>query len=342
MHPRSHCSTFQLTLFFSFLAGIPAAYYFGQEGLHNILVIDMLGPSLEDLFDMCSRRFSIKTVAMLAKQMVWVTRNTVFVFRYWSDPWTHVDLTRPKCTRTQSDLSRHQTRQLFDRSSWNKTCQHYLHDRLWYGQTVSWSKNQATYSLSWAKKFIWDCTLHEYQHTSRSRYVCGHYICNLLFSNNKMNRTITTRWSRVPGSRVYVLFARCASMARSQSSYKQAKVREDWREKANDSHQGSMWWISRYIYIPSSCFRGEWVINGINPLEEFGIYLQYARKLGFEETPDYDFLRDLFDKVLEKANEADDGIYDWMMLNNGKGWEVSYIHLYLSASMYVGLTYIFS
>lgn len=31
--------------------GIPNAYYFGQEGLHNILVIDLLGPSLEDLFD---------------------------------------------------------------------------------------------------------------------------------------------------------------------------------------------------------------------------------------------------------------------------------------------------
>lgn len=58
-------------LFFSpHIAGIPTAYYFGQEGLHNILVIDMLGPSLEDLFDMCNRRFSVKTVAMLAKQMV--------------------------------------------------------------------------------------------------------------------------------------------------------------------------------------------------------------------------------------------------------------------------------
>lgn len=51
-------------------AGVPNVYYFGQEGLHNILVIDLLGPSLEDLFDHCNRRFSIKTVVMVAKQMV--------------------------------------------------------------------------------------------------------------------------------------------------------------------------------------------------------------------------------------------------------------------------------
>lgn len=51
-------------------AGVPQVYYFGQEGLHNILVIDLLGPSLEDLFDMCGRKFSTKTVVMTAKQMV--------------------------------------------------------------------------------------------------------------------------------------------------------------------------------------------------------------------------------------------------------------------------------
>ena len=55
---------------FASLAGIPQIYHFGQEGLHNILVIDLLGPSLEDLFDMCGRKFSIKTVCMAARQMV--------------------------------------------------------------------------------------------------------------------------------------------------------------------------------------------------------------------------------------------------------------------------------
>ncbi|AAS53411.1 AFR040Wp [Eremothecium gossypii ATCC 10895] len=51
-------------------SGVPQAYYFGQEGLHNILVIDLLGPSLEDLFDWCGRRFSVKTVVQVAVQMI--------------------------------------------------------------------------------------------------------------------------------------------------------------------------------------------------------------------------------------------------------------------------------
>ena len=55
--------------------------------------------------------------------------------------------------------------------------------------------------------------------------------------------------------------------------------------------------------------------------EEFAIYMNYVRKLGFEESPDYDFLRELFAKVLKNIGEQDDGIYDWMLLNNGKGWE---------------------
>ena len=67
-----HTKFYKIVVIPSFLtlAGIPMAHYFGQEGLHNILCIDLLGPSLEDMFDLCGRKFSIKTVCMVAKQMV--------------------------------------------------------------------------------------------------------------------------------------------------------------------------------------------------------------------------------------------------------------------------------
>ncbi|XP_046143093.1 casein kinase I-like isoform X1 [Osmia bicornis bicornis] len=50
--------------------GIPHIRWYGQERDYNVLVMDLLGPSLEDLFTFCSRRFTIKTVLMLADQMI--------------------------------------------------------------------------------------------------------------------------------------------------------------------------------------------------------------------------------------------------------------------------------
>lgn len=52
-------------------------------------------------------------------------------------------------------------------------------------------------------------------------------------------------------------------------------------------------------------------------LEEFGIYLNYVRKLGFEETPDYDFLRELFTKVIRNNGEVEDDVFDWNLLHGG-------------------------
>nr|KJB83053.1 hypothetical protein B456_013G227100 [Gossypium raimondii] len=50
--------------------GIPNVRWFGVEGDYNVMVMDLLGPSLEDLFNFCSRKLSLKSVLMLADQMI--------------------------------------------------------------------------------------------------------------------------------------------------------------------------------------------------------------------------------------------------------------------------------
>ncbi|GMS78791.1 hypothetical protein PENTCL1PPCAC_966, partial [Pristionchus entomophagus] len=50
--------------------GFPEVKWSGYEGEFNVMVMELLGPSLEDMFNFCQRRFTLKTVLMLADQML--------------------------------------------------------------------------------------------------------------------------------------------------------------------------------------------------------------------------------------------------------------------------------
>ncbi|XP_074597061.1 casein kinase I-like isoform X1 [Brevipalpus obovatus] len=68
-HPQLHIET-RIYRVMAGGVGIPALKWFGTEGDYNVMVMELLGPSLEDLFSFCNRQFSMKTVLLLADQLI--------------------------------------------------------------------------------------------------------------------------------------------------------------------------------------------------------------------------------------------------------------------------------
>ncbi|MCJ1311708.1 casein kinase I [Agyrium rufum] len=244
--------------------GIPNVYYFGQEGLHNILVIDLLGPSLEDLFDHCNRRFSTKTVVMVAKQM----------------------------------LSRVQT--IHEK---NLIYRDIKPDNFLIGRPNSKSANVIhVVDFGMAKQYRDPKTKQHIPYRER-KSLSG--TARYMSINTHLGREQSRRDDLEALGHVFMYFLRGGL---PWQGLKAATNKQKY-EKIGEKKQTTA--------IKDLC-------DGFP--EELNKYLSYVRNLGFEDTPDYDYLRDLFTQALKNTGEVEDGEYDWMKLNNGKGWEAMKQH----------------
>ncbi|KAF2467016.1 casein kinase-like protein I [Lindgomyces ingoldianus] len=260
--PAIHSSNRTLTDFVT--AGIPNVYYFGQEGLHNILVIDLLGPSLEDLFDHCNRKFSIKTVVMVAKQM----------------------------------LSRVQT--IHEK---NLIYRDIKPDNFLIGRPGSKSANVIhVVDFGMAKQYRDPKTKQHIPYRER-KSLSG--TARYMSINTHLGREQSRRDDLEALGHVFMYFLRGGL---PWQGLKAATNKQKY-EKIGEKKQTTA--------IKDLCD---------NFPEEFNKYLSYVRNLGFEDTPDYDYLRELFTQALKSTGEVEDGEYDWMKLNNGKGWEAMKAH----------------
>ncbi|KAI2606147.1 casein kinase I [Hypoxylon fragiforme] len=241
--------------------GIPNVYYFGQEGLHNILVIDLLGPSLEDLFDHCNRRFTIKTVVMVAKQM----------------------------------LSRVQT--IHEK---NLIYRDIKPDNFLIGRPGTKAANVIhVVDFGMAKQYRDPKTKQHIPYRER-KSLSG--TARYMSINTHLGREQSRRDDLEALGHVFMYFLRGGL---PWQGLKAATNKQKY-EKIGEKKQTTP--------IKDLC-------EGFP--EEFNKYLTYVRNLGFEDTPDYDYLRELFTQALKNTGEVEDGEYDWMKISkeSSKGWD---------------------
>lgn len=230
--------------------GIPNVYYFGQEGLHNILVIDLLGPSLEDLFDHCNRRFSLKTTVMVAKQM----------------------------------LSRVQT--IHEK---NLIYRDIKPDNFLIGRPGTKTANVIhVVDFGMAKQYRDPKTKQHIPYRER-KSLSG--TARYMSINTHLGREQSRRDDLEALGHVFMYFLRGGL---PWQGLKAATNKQKY-EKIGEKKQTTP--------IKELC-------EGFP--DQFVQYLTYVRNLGFEDTPDYDYLRELFTQALKDSGGVDDGEYDWM------------------------------
>jgi casein kinase 1 len=241
--------------------GMPNVYYFGQEGLHNILVIDLLGPSLEDLFDWCGRRFTLKTVVMVAKQMI---------------------------SRVQTIHEK------------NLIYRDIKPDNFLIGKPATKTANLVyVVDFGMAKQYRDPKTKQHIPYRER-KSLSG--TARYMSINTHLGREQSRRDDLEALGHVFMYFLRGGL---PWQGLKAATNKQKY-EKIGEKKQTTQ--------IKDLC-------EGFP--DQLEMYLTYVRNLGFEETPDYDYLRDLFSQALKSTGDVEDGEYDWMKLNGGKGWDAA-------------------
>ncbi|RCK55002.1 Casein kinase I 2 [Candida viswanathii] len=241
--------------------GIPQAYFFGQEGVHSILIIDLLGPSLEDLFDWCNRKFSIKTVIQVAKQMIErvqsIHENNLIYRDIKPDNFLIGKPDTPEANMV------------------------YIVD---FGMAKQYRDPKTKVHIPYREKKALSGT---------ARYMS---------INTHLGREQLRRDDLESLGHVFMYFLRGSLPWQGLK----APTNKQKYEKIGMKKQTTS--------INELCY-------GF-PIQ-FAQYLTYVRNLKFDETPDYKYLINLMDKALLSVSVEEDGHFDWMDLNGGKGWDAA-------------------
>ncbi|EDW87414.1 casein kinase I [Drosophila yakuba] len=232
--------------------GFPSTYQFLSNKRHNVMVMELLGQSLENLFVLCHRRFSTKTVLMLGEQMV-ERLEYLHSYRY-----LHRDIKPDNFLMGCGDTS------------------HRLH----------------LIDFGLAKRY-WDMTENKHVRQRRGTRLTGtarYASINALCGGEQSRRDDMESVGYVL---MYLLRGRLPWQGLVANS------REQKHEMITEMKLSTS---------PKSLCAGY--------PTEFYTYIDYTRRLGFEEEPDYRMIRCSFLALMYSMKYINDHIYDWDLVES--------------------------
>ena len=256
---RSHLnSEFQILSEISKGEGIPKVYKFHKGHKHNYLIMELLGRSLDKLFTDMKRHFSIKTVSMIAYQMI---QRIEYVH---SKGYIHRDIKPGNF--------------LIGKNSMSKIL--YIID----------------FGLS--KKYI-DKTTGKHVVYKEGKGLTGtaRYV-----SLNTHYGIDQSRRDDIEGIAYNLIY-----FAKGKLPWQGVKTKNK-----KEKHKKIMEFKEEY--------KEDKLCEGLS--EEFPTLLKYARKLDFEEKPDYKNIKIMFQQLILTCGQQMDWKFDWEKNNNDMEEEV--------------------
>ncbi|XP_037932254.1 casein kinase I-like [Teleopsis dalmanni] len=226
--------------------GFPKLNCYGDDAKQKFLIMDMLGPSLDDLFRLCKHKFTMKTILLIMDQM----------------------LERLECIHSKRILHRDLKPANFLIGLDNKSHLLYLID---FGLAKFYKESNRKYPFR--KNFV-----------GNVRYA----------SLNAVRKVEQSRRDDLEAVAYMILYFYYGKLP--WQGLKAATENEKLEKVAE---------LKLKTPIHQLC-------KGLPP--EFAAYLTYCRKLRYDETPDYKYLRRMFHKLMKNLCYKYDYMYDWVIL----------------------------